>query len=216
MFRNRVLLRPESLDRLEKAVAEAERHTSCEYVVVLAPASSRYEGRVWAIACALAVITFVVVHFINTQILYLVTDPPLLLLESLAVGGVAGLLFSRVGALKRLIVPLWRRTACVDIAAESTFTKENVGLTRDRNAVLLYISVLEGEVRLMPDIGLVRKLHEAKLGEIKAMLINAAKGDPVEVIEGALVALGKACGECFPRAADDVNELPDKPQLRLP
>lgn len=216
MFRNRVLLRPESLDRLEKAVGEAERQTGCEFVVVLAPASSRYDGRVWAMACALAVITFVLVHFVNSQWLNVATDPPLLLLESLAVGGIAALLFSRVGALKRLIVPAWRRAACVDTAAESTFTRENVGLTRDRNAVLLYVSVLEGEVRLMPDIGLVRKLHEAKLGAIRAMLVNAKGGDSLDVLERALSALGTACAECFPRAADDVNELPDKPQLRLP
>lgn len=209
-------MRPASLDRLEKAVAEAERHTSCEYVVVLAPASSRYEGRVWALAAAIAVIAFVVAHYVNQHLLYITTDPPLLLLECLAVGGLAGLLFARIGALKRAIVPAWRRVACVDMAADATFTKEKVGLTRKRNAVLLYVSVLEGEVRLLPDIGLVTKLHEAKLGEIKGMLINATAGDPVELIENALVALGKACGECFPRAGDDVNELPDKPQVRLP
>jgi len=196
-------------------VAEAERHTSCEYVVVLAPASSRYDSRVWLTGLLAGLLMFLGAHFANDLLLDTDTNAPLLLLESLIVGGIVGALFWRFDALKRLIVPRWRRSACVEIAADATFSKEKVGLTRDRNAVLLFVSVLEGEVRMLPDIGLVQKLHDAELGKIKAMLNNGA-GDPVQLLEDALIALGKACGGCFPRAADDVNELPDKPQIRLP
>lgn len=209
-------MRPESLDRIEEAVAEAERNTSCEFVVVLAPASARYEGRVFTLAAAIAVIVFVLAHYANQHLLYTASDPPLLLLEALIAGGVTGALFARVGMLKRLIVPAWQRSARVDIAAAATFTQEKVSLTAERNAALLFVSVLEGEVRLMPDIGLARKTQEARLGEILSGLAHAQSGDPVGLIENALRDLGKCCGEGFPRAENDSNELPDKPQIRLP
>jgi putative membrane protein len=197
-------------------VAAAERRTGCEFVVVLAPASSRYEGRVWALAVGAALAVYLLLLGVHELALDLTADPVWLLAEAVAMGALAMLAARRSNRLLRLLVPRWRQSACVDAAAEATFTRENVSLTRERNAVLLYISVLEGEARLVPDIGLTRALRESRLGEIKAMLSAPGDGDPVERVESVLEALGRACGECFARRDDDINELPDKPQIRLP
>jgi putative membrane protein len=104
----------------------------------------------------------------------------------------------------------------VDAAALSTFSFENVSLTKERNAVLLYVSVLEGEIRLMPDIGLQKRLHEGALGEIEGALKNAQDGDPVELLCETIRKLAGHCKDCFPVHAADQNELPDRPQIRLP
>lgn len=184
-------------------------------MVVLAPAASRYEGRVMLLGCALAVLAFLAAFVFSDYVLNVAGDPPLLLLEAIALGALGAWLCNRARAIKRLLVPRWQQLAAVDMAAQATFTRENLTLTRQRNACLLFISVLEGELRLMPDIGLQQKLQDARLGEIKAALQNA-QTDPVAAVEQALLQLGTACGECFPRAADDTNELPDKPLIRLP
>ena len=215
-MQNRALLRTEALDRIEAAVADAEKLTSCEYVVVLAPASSRYEGRVIKAAAVVAVIVYVALYWLNGLLFDIDSDPLMLLLESAAAGGLMALLFSRVNVLRRLLIPRWRMRATVDAAAHSTFSVENVSLTKDRNAVLIYVSVLEGELRLMPDVGAVKTLHEGAFGEVEGMLKNAQSGDPVDLLCEAIRKLGGHCKDCFPRQEGDQNELPDRPQIRLP
>jgi putative membrane protein len=184
--------------------------------VVLAPSSSRYEGRVIKAGAAVAVIVYIALYWLNGLLFEIDTDPLMLLLESCAAGGLMALLFSRADVLRRMLIPRWARRAAVDAAAHSTFSVENVSLTRERNAVLLYVSVLEGEIRLMPDIGLQKRLREGALGEIEGMLKNAQTGDPVELLCDAIRKLGSHCKDCFPIHGQDQNELPDRPQIRLP
>ena len=59
------MLTEASLDRIETAVAEAEKLTSCEYIVVLAPASSRYEGRVIKAGALGALLAYAVLYSLN-------------------------------------------------------------------------------------------------------------------------------------------------------
>ncbi len=197
-------------------MAEAERQTSCEFIVVLAPASSRYEGRATLIGLAGAVLTFVALYWVDRIWLGGMTDSLMLLTEGVAVGGILGLLFSRVGALRRLVIPRWRMSAAVDDAANATFTQENTTLTKARNAALIFVSVLEGEARLMPDVGLASKVAEAEIGKIRAALANADSGDPTTLVCDAISKLGACCKDCFPIQQGDANELPDRPQIRLP
>lgn len=184
--------------------------------MVLAPASSRYEGRALRAGAAAAVMLFVGLYWLNSLALDVTPDALLMLLEASAVGGLLAWLASRLDPLRRLLIPRWAMKSAVETAAHATFSQENVCLTRDRNAVLLYISVLEGELKLMPDIGIQRVLHEAKLGEIGGALANAVEGDAVELVCDAIRKLGDCCKERFPILPDDRNELPDRPQIRLP
>lgn len=184
--------------------------------MVLAPASSRYEGRALRAGAAAAVIMFVGLYWLNTLAFEFAPDALLMLLEAAAVGGLLAWMASRLDPLRRLLIPRWAMNAAVETASHATWSEENVSLTKDRNAVLLYVSVLEGALRLMPDIGLQQKLHEGKLGEIEGALANADHGDPVELVCSALRKLGECCKECFPLQDDDQNELPDRPQIRLP
>jgi putative membrane protein len=197
-------------------VAEAEKLTSCEFIVVLAPAASRYEGRATLIGVAGAVLTFVALYWVDVMWLGGTTDSLMLLTEGAAIGAILGVLFSRVSALRRTVIPRWRMTAAVDDAANATFTQENASLTKDRNAVLIFVSALEGEVRVMPDVGVAGKVDESEIGQIRAALANADSGDPTELVCDAVRKLGACCKDCFPLQNDDANELPDRPQIRLP
>lgn len=215
-MQNRSLLNTASLDRIEQAVADAEKSTSCEFVVVVAPASSRYEGRALRMGAAAAVLMFVALYWINELWLYGAPDALLLLLEAAAAGALTALAFSRVSVMRRWILPRWRMQSAVQDAANAVFTHENVSLTKDRNAVLLYVSVLEGEARLMPDVGVQTRLQNAAIGEISAMLAHAKSGDPTQLVCDAVRKLGQGCVECFPVQADDQNEMPDRPLIRMP
>lgn len=214
-MRNKALLSEESLDAIEQAVADAEKVTSCEYIVVLAPASDRYEGRVMKTGALAALLGFAIIYSVNYW-LYGQPDALWLLLESVVIGAIVAFAFDRLAPLRRLIIPAWKMNACVEAAAGATFFEENVSLTKDRNAVLLYISVFEGEVRLLPDIGVQQKLHDATINEIKAKLANADIGDATDLVCESIRSLGHHCKECYPIQDDDENELPDRPQIRMP
>ena len=196
-------------------MAEAEKLTSCEYIVVLAPAASRYEGRVLKAGALAALLAFAALYSTNLW-LYGEPDALWLLIEAVATGGIVSLAFARFTPLRRLLIPRWVMNSSVDAASHATFSQENVSLTKDRNAVLIFVSVLEGEMRLMPDIGVQQRVPASKLGEIEGKLSNAQSGDPATLICEALQNLGECCKDCFPIEPDDVNELPDRPQIRLP
>jgi putative membrane protein len=213
---DRSLLSGESLDRIENAVADAEATTTCEFIVVLAPASSRYDARVILTGIAAGIITYLLIFWANVWLADEGLNSLLLLLESVAAGVVAWLAFSRVDALKRLVVPHWRRHGAVEDAANTAFTEEQVFLAPERNGVLIYVSVFEGEARVMADIGLRRKLHDSTLGEAQALLTAAEPADPAERVCRALELLATGCRECFPATADKDNEFSDRPQIRMP
>lgn len=213
---NRTLLSEHSLDRIEEAVGEAEKRTSCEYIVVLAPASSRYQGRIMAAGALVAVLVYLALYALNLWQADVGIDPLWLLIEASGIGGLLAYTLTRFNPLRRLLIPRWAMTSAVDTAAHATFSQENVGLTRDRNAIMIYISVLEGEVRVMPDIGVLQKVPEGKLGEIRARLANNEDEDPTSLLCAAILTLAEYCESCFPIEPDDENELPDRPQIRLP
>lgn len=209
------MLSEASLDAIEAAVADAERATSCEYIVVLAPASDRYDARVFKVGILVTLLAFALFFSVN-EWLYGPPHAMWLLLEALSVGIVVTVALKRFDVLRRLVVPGAMRRERVDAAAAATFFEENVSLTRDRNAVLLYVSVFEGEVRMLPDVGVQQKVHDARLNEIQARLANAGDEDPTDLVCEAVRKLGHHCAECFPIRDDDENELPDRPQIRMP
>jgi len=210
------ILREAALARIEAAVAQAEAKTSCEFVVVLAPASARYEGRALRVGALAAVLTFVVIYWVLRLVYNTRPDALYLLTEAMAIGALVAWCCSRLAPLRRLITGALARSQGVTQAAGATFHEQKVAWTKEHNAALLFVSVLEGEARLLGDLHLQQKAGESTLNEIQAALNGASDGDGVALIEQALAKLGDLGAKQFPRAPQDVNELPDKPVIRLP
>ena len=215
-MQQQALLSDAGLKRIEAAVAAAEARTSCEFVVVLAPAAARYEGRAFRLGALSAVLTFVSIYWVSRLAYNARPDALYLLAEAAAMGALIAWAFSRVALLRRIVISPIARAHGVSQAAGAAFHEQKVAWTREHNAALLFVSVLEGEARVLGDLGLQAKVGEAKLNELQAALNCAADGEGVVLVEKALADLGALCAPHFPRAADDVNELPDKPVIRLP
>ncbi|KAA0216154.1 hypothetical protein EDM80_04550 [bacterium] len=214
ILQDKSLLSDAGLKRLEAAIASAESATSCEFIVVLAPASSRYEGKAFKAGAAVSLFVFVAlywVHFFTTGR----PDALWLLAEGCVAGVCAGYAVARVPTLQRLLISRPEMHAAVTQAAGSAFREQNASYTELRNAALLYVSVLEGQARLLADVQLERKVKEARLNEVLAALLNH-RGEAIEALENAIAQLGHLCADAFPRPAGDVNELPDRPIIRLP
>ncbi len=94
--------------------------------------------------------------------------------------------------------------------AERTFERLGMTKTALRNGVLLFIATEEQRFVILGDKGIHEKVPAGFWDEIAAKLTIRFKNE--ELTEGIAEAIGAAgvhLAQYFPRAADDVNELPD-------
>lgn len=94
--------------------------------------------------------------------------------------------------------------------AERTFERLGMTKTVARNGVLLFIATEEQRFVILGDRGIDEKVPAGFWDEIAAKLtIRFKNGELTEGIAEALLAAGEHLKAFFPRASDDVNELPD-------
>ena len=95
--------------------------------------------------------------------------------------------------------------------AEKTF--ERLGMTRTalRNGVLLFIATEPSQFVILGDSGIDQKVPKGFWDDIAAKLtIRFKNGQFTDGIVEAISAAGDHLRQFFPRAAGDVNELPDE------
>lgn len=206
------------------AVAEAEAHTSGEIVPVIADRSDGYTDvvLVWAIAIAFTVMS-----------LFAAFPEPLFALMDRFSGGwtttrsagemiawAVGLgLFAFVvtwpllswAPLRYFFVPAPIRLARVRAAAVRHFKVGAERRTHGRTGVLLYLSMREHRAEIVADDAIATLVPAEVWGEAMAdMLVEIRKGCVGEGIAAGVRDVGKVLAAHFPRAENDVNELPDR------
>jgi len=193
--------------KVAEHVAQAERGTAGEIVVVLAERSDGYERQRTA-ACftatllaALALYTFVPSL---PELWVLCAEAPLMLLFWWLSG---------LPGLTRVLVPAEARRAAVLARAEQSFIEQGVTETRDRSGVLLFLSEAERRVELLADRG----IHQRVGADVWQALVNDVvaaiqTGKAANGIADAVDAIGARLSEHFPPAPDDTNELPNEPR----
>ena len=186
-----------------RAVTEIEGRSAVEVVVAVRRASGTYRHAnvavgVIAAFAGLAVTLFAEHSFALAAIL---VDP-------FVVGLLAGLLVEKMPQIKRWLTPRNVLKEHVRRAARATFVERGVHATTGRSGVLVYVSWLEQELALIPDLGLAATLEAGALDKAEAVLIaqlpfgGAAVGN-------ALEQLAMMMSAAMPQGDHDVNELPD-------
>lgn len=189
---------------VEAAVARVESQSAAEVVVAVLPRSHDYwQGRVvlagaWALAVGFA-------------FLYLEPwrEPAGALLLELVVGVGVFALASTAGVHRRLISRAGAEQA-VRARAFQLFAERGLHGTRGRTALLIFISELERRVVILGDRTLHAEVGQSGWEEHVATLLRhirsgQARAGLLEVLERITPQLASVA----PRAADDVNELPD-------
>ena len=206
------------------AVAEAELTTSGEIVPVLTGASDSYSDVVLAYCAAIAFTAMSVMAAFPTVF----TD----LWDSLLGGwghdwttgefttlmlAVGVLKFAavwailQIDALKFLLVPGPLKRARVRDAAVRHFKVGAESRTHGRTGVMLYLSMQEHRAEIVADSAIAELVPAEVWGEAMAdMLAEVRKGCLAEGIAAGVRDVGKVLSPHFPRADDDVNELPDR------
>ena len=200
-------LTEQELQRLEKAVREAERGTSAEIVVAVAGYPVSGSGWLpWSGLAALALSVPVIVVRPGLS-------APLLFTLQLAVVLLA-LLVTLVPRLRCRLAPENERREAVRRLARDQFFELGLHRTSAHTGILLFVSPHDRYVEVIADAGVPGPLPDAAWQPcIDAVLAEARERRLAAGLERALEGLGTVLRERLPGTARDRNELPDRPVL---
>ena len=129
-----------------------------------------------------------------------------ILLDPFVVGVGVGALVELLPGLKRVLTPAAQRRLHVHRAARATFVERGVHSTRERIGLLVYISWLEQQVALVPDLGLVRMVPADVLARMEQALTAEMRAGGAAVAT-ALERFGGELRAAVPAGENDLNEL---------
>ncbi|MFD1106664.1 TPM domain-containing protein [Sphingobium olei] len=217
-------LTPADRELVTSAVTQAEATTSGEIVTIVARRSDSYHdvGLSWAAAAvfvALALMAAFPAHlraFLSMLLLdweHELADWKLLL-------GLLGLLILKflvvryllaIMPLRMLMTPRATKARRVRRRAILLFRTAAEARTRGRTGVLLYLSLDEHRAEIVADRAINEKVAPEVWGDAMAALIQAIRaGQPGAGLAEAVRRIGTVLAQHFPRANDDINELPDR------
>jgi putative membrane protein len=191
---------------LADAVRAIESQSAAEVVIALRPSSGTYRQADYLLGSIVSFVALLVFLFHPAE--FQVETMPIDALIAFALG-VA--LSAWLPPLKRLFSSPRERARTVALAARAAFVDLGVSKTSGRTGVLVYISRLEHAVEIVTDIG----VHVPALGERWSTAVASLKASArgrfdAQKLASALTELGPPLAQALPRAADDVNELPDE------
>jgi len=206
----------EARGRIAAAVRDAEAGTSGEVVVVMAKEADTYEEAAWRGAAFVgAVILTLDLLYRYVAAFWLPLPRDAGLLAAVAAALLAFTAVPRIAPIRRLFVSGARRSARVRAAASAAFRAERVTATRDRTGVLIFLSLFEREVVVLPDTGIEAKAPESAWAGVVGLITTGMKtGRPVEGVVEAVRACGGFLRDAgFAARPDDVNEIDNSPRL---
>ncbi len=219
-FLKKLKLDEESLNKITKKVQEAEAKTTGEIVIVSTHQSSTYSF--WELLAAVilsAIVFFILVPFSDKLALWLNNNswqyaawyiPAFYGLISFSIIAL-GFYFANIPVIDRLIIPKVIQHRFVTSGALKSFTKSNVYCTKEHSGILLYISYLERQVRIVADTGISEKINQDLWNIIADGLAEGiGKGNTENAIIDSIEKCGELLAEHFPAHKENPDELPDR------
>lgn len=113
--------------------------------------------------------------------------------------------------LKYFLIPPPVKARRVLIRAITCFKVGAERRTHGRTGILIYLSLREHRAEIVADAAIVSKVAPEVWGEaMAAMLVEIKAGRLADGMIAAVERVGAVLAEHFPRAENDVNELPDR------
>lgn len=192
--------------RVRAAIAEVESRTSAEVVVAVRRSSADYRAADLLFGSVVAFASLLVLLFADTE--FPIEWMPLDVALAYGLGVVVS---ANLWGIKRVLVRPSKLREAVRIAARAAFVDLGITKTSGRNGILVFVSMLERRVEVVADVGVDRAALGAPFRDAVAALEAAvARETNLDRFIDALRSLGPILGGAMPRAADDVNELPDE------
>ena len=210
----------EDFKAIKEAVAAAEAKTTGEIAVALAPESARY--CFWELLAADffgALVLVAMLPFANKiqalyHRLYWQNEPswilPLFFIISCLAAVVIAFYIANIPAIDRLVIPPSVRKTCVTNRAFRYFTESGVYDTMEHSGILIFVSYMERQVRIVADSGISKHISQDLWNLIADELAeNLRKGEASKAFTTAIEKCGQLLAENFPPHEENPNELPD-------
>lgn len=210
--------------RISRAVAAAEEHSAGEIVTILAERSDGYTdiALAWSIVVAFTAIAalsiapefYLGIYDRLTGSWASEWTPREVFALAAGVGVIKfiGMMLLQLWQpLKFLLIPGRIKSARARARAVTCFKVGAERRTHGRTGVLIYLSTREHRAEIVADAAIARKVPDEVWGEAMAAMLEQIRQD--RIADGMIAAIsrvGKVLSEHFPRAENDVNELPDR------
>jgi putative membrane protein len=189
--------------QIEARIAEAEKRTSGEIVVMVVPSSYHYPLASMIGSSLLAILLGIAAALLSGR------ESMWFFLEVFGISFIVlHELLKRTPFFKRLFVTASDMKEEVEEAAINSFYRKDINQTVDHTGILIYISLFEHNVRVIADKGINAKVDKAVWQEIVDIIIRGIKS------KGQAAAIAAAVDRCaeiltahFPLKAGDRNEL---------
>ena len=213
-------LKDEDFTAIKKEIASAEAKTTGEIAVAVTPESARY--CFWELLAADffgALVLVCMLPFADKILalyhrLYWQNEPgwilPLFFIISCLAAVVIAFYIANIPVIDRLIIPSSVRKTCVTNRAFRYFTESGVYDTKEHSGILIFVSYMERQVRIVADSGIAKHISQDLWNLIADELAeNLRKGEAAKAFTTAIEKCGQLLAENFPPHEENPNELPD-------
>lgn len=197
------------LQRVTRAIRDAEGRTSGEIFCVLARSSDNYFlGAAFAVALAMLVASLIAAFAFEAR--WISIRPTVFVTAQILAFAAALAVLLVFPALRIHLVPKRLRYGRAHDNARKQFLARNVHVTEARTGVLIFVSLVERYAEILADAGIDAKVPQATWNATVAQLIaDAGAGRLTEGYVAAIDSVGALLAEHFPRHPADRNELDD-------
>lgn len=202
---------PSEREALRLAVADLERRTTAEIVPFVVARSDPYANADWKAAALGALAGGLSAAALHRALGLWGLDPLLWIALPPAAGAALGWLLARVPVLARALVGKERIDERVRRRAESAFLAEDLAATASREGLLLFVSLFERRVLVLPDLGLRGRIPAASWDAVAAGIAARLKTQgPAAALAAGVEEAGevlRAAGLTIDSAADRTSDM---------
>jgi putative membrane protein len=197
-------------ETLAECVKEVETNTDAELVIVVRARSGDYThvDYLFGALLAFAVLLFLLFSPFTFHQYWVPIDVVL----SFVIGAFVS---SRSNFLRRLLSRKKFRSAAVRTAAAAMFYEAGIANTNAEMGVLIYLSLLERQLELIADRGVLKSVPAQEWNRELFELHEAGKKPEPASFLAAIQSLGKLLATHLPPTGKNPNELPDMPRFDL-
>ncbi|MFN0200369.1 MAG: TPM domain-containing protein [Bacteroidia bacterium] len=191
---------------LYEAVQQIEKKSAVEMMVVIAPHSGQYPEAALRGGLVVALLTFTFLLFVE----HLYFGDFLLFLLTLTSFLMGYLLVHNELRLKSFFTTRKNKRIQAELRARATFQKVGIHHTRAETGVLVYISIFEKSVHILPDRYVQSVIPQSIWQKMQEELNQVfTSKNPRQLILTALDNVKGDFAYYLPIQSDDVNELPE-------
>jgi putative membrane protein len=197
-------------DAIGATIGEIEAMTNAEIVVAVRGRSGTYRHAdyIFGAIVALAGLLFVLFSPFDFHTYWIPFD-----VAALFVGG--AFVSSRGDWIRRLLTTNRFRAQAARTGAAAMFYEAGIANTLAENGLLIYLSLLERQMEVIADRGILKAIPALKWNHAVFELKNVAQHAEPDKLIAALREMGALLAEHMPATGENPNELPDGPSIQL-